>query len=273
MPPKSKTYDEDLTKPKEYHKNSWFYQKDRYFNRFEWFWIIIPLQYVFGTIYNPKTQVHEWRPAYYYRKKEFFYSMFWFLVDLSVLVFIAWLFNFYSAMRLACYLTWQNMFGESVQIDRCVNANVTDYLAEYFHPNEMISRNNFNTLTKLSPTEALQGYAENVYYQPVGTESTITFQIMMSDMKRWIKEKQYENKCVCFFQFGVGLRGGFSKGSFFISPVFEKKSDEYVNVKIGGKVLTVPERAAVISIDDTSCSIVESKPDTDTIACLSFCNL
>jgi len=271
MSPKKLTYDFDLTKPKEIVKDSWLYNKERYFEWFHWFWLTGPLQFLFGTELNRMTNAHEWRLGYWYRKKDLFYHVFWVVFFLTIYATAGWVVNFYNLVYFGSYLTGQNILGESMQVDKCAG-NITDHLSEYFQPIELTTRTKFSSLRKISDTEKLQGFAHNVYYAPTRTETTITFQTMMKEMRRWVIDTNRGDKCVCFFHFGVGIQGGFYEGTFFISPEIIKEAGEYLAKKIGGYTFKVPERASVVALGDKSCSLVETKLyGGGGNACIAFC--
>lgn len=262
------TYEYDLPRTKIITPNSWFHDKQRYIEALPFFWIRDPLKFLFGTEQNKMTGAYEWRMASRYTKRDFFYSVFWFVFCLLLLSAAAWISNFWNLFYNGCYLVGQGIFRENEFVDRCCSGTMQDYLMVYSMPDTLYDR---YTLRSITDDEKKAGYAENVYYAPSKAYNTIAFRTMMAQMRQWIEDRDLESKCVCFFHFGVGIKGGFYGGQFYIDHNIVKQSEERVYVTVGGTKWNVPERASVMALGDSSCIPVESKINKEASACLSYC--
>lgn len=261
----------DLPRSYSGSRHSWLHDKQPLIDKLPYFWMRDPLKYLFGTQKNTFTGMYEWRLVSHYSNRDLFYSLFWFFFFLGLLIAAAILLNFWNGMYYGFYMAWQWVFSESTYVDRCAPPTQT-YLMEYFMPTSLVDRTAFSSLYDVSIEDQTAGFAENIYYAPSKAYATIAFRSMMGEMKRWITQQELLNRCVCFFHFGVGIRGGFYKNTFFIRSQTLRASEEKVSVTIGRTGWIVPERASIEALGDTSCVPVEVKTTKEANACLAYCS-
>ena len=91
-------------------------------------------------------------------------------------------------------------------------------------------------------------------------------------MEAWANKMDFASRCVCFYHFGVGLRGGVAQGQFFVDPDIAKVSTNSVNTKIGGISYTVPALSVMHTLVPGSCKAVDVRIDDSTGACIQHCS-
>ncbi len=253
--------------------NSWLYEN----RKIEYFISLIPFFFIqevvqeqLATIYNKQINAYEWVYYNYYKQRQMLYQTIWFCFYFALCGLMVWLFDVSSPTRVGMYTGLQVFFGDSR--DACAVRYGDDALMIYLSPEQLIDRNAFRSLRSITEDEKNVGFAHSIYYHPMESSMTITFQMLMSNMERWIHKMGFEDRCVCFYHFGVGIRGGFAQGQFFIDPEISKVGSSTVKTKIGGITYNVPTVSNIRTLVPASCKPVEIRIDDSTNACIQHCS-
>lgn len=254
-------------------RNSWLYdyrtKVDWYIDMIPIFWIRDMLRPLLRTVKNVEKQRYEWIYYNYYHQHLLLYKIVWMVIYWMLFATIVWLFQISSLFHMGVFTGFQTAFGSNG--DRCVARMDENALRVYLSPDVRIERSAFSSLARVSTEEKLSGAKSNVYYQPMDSHVPITFQLLMYNMDRWIRKMGYGDRCVCFYHYGVAIRGGYSQGSFFVDPEMGKVSPSTVSITIGESKYNVPMRSTMNSIGLNLCKVVESKIDDAMAACVQHC--
>lgn len=262
-----------LTAEKKIITHSWFHENRKleyvisflpFFFLQEWVHTLI------STVWNPKEERHEWIPYNYYSQHQLLYQCVWFCIWFVLLWVVVLLFNVSSLTHVGMFTGLQFFFGN--ERDRCVTTGSEEALLIYLSPEQLIDRKSFYSLRSVSESDKNAGFLRDVYYAPMDSSVMITFQTLMTHMGGWIQKMKFTDRCVCFYHFGVGIKGGFVQGQFFIDPEITKATTNTITLKIGGISYTVPAVSVMKTLVPSSCKPIEIRIEETTNACISHCS-
>lgn len=265
----------DLILPAKYRavSNSWLHENKKInylISLIPFFFIQEWIHDLLATVENKKTGAYEWVYYNYYKQQQLLYQAIWFCIWFALCGLMVWTFNLSTLTDIGIYTGLQVFFDN--QHDSCAISPGDNALMVYLSPEQLIDRKSFPAIRGISENEKNLGFVHDVYYQPMDVSMTITFQMLMSHMERWIHKMSFEDRCVCFYHFGVGLRGGFVQGQFFVDPEVSKVGSNTVITKIGGISYNVPAISLIKTLEPSSCKPVEVRVDNAANACIQHCS-